>query len=276
MSADAGSRQRRLSMMDFIKHDHILKACDVTFSYDGRRQAIKNVSVSFHGGEFWGVIGPNGAGKSTLLRVLAGGLTPCSGTVELDNVSVNKLTKSQVAQKIAFVPQKTSPAFDFTVLELVLMGRQPYAGLSLFEDARDLEVAHRALELTGIVPIRDKLFHELSGGEQQLVVLARALAQEAPILILDEPATFLDLRHQWEILSLLHELADQGRCVIATFHDLNAAARWCSQLALMVDGTVRAQGATHEVLKADLLSDAYGLPLAVERAPNGYVRIELP
>lgn len=276
MSTDPEEHRRPSSMMNSIRHAHILRACDVSFSYDRKREAIKKVSLSFTEGEFWGIIGPNGAGKSTLLRVLAGGLVPSSGSVELEGLSVNKLTKSQIAQKIAFVPQKTSPAFDFTVLELVLMGRQPYAGLSLFEDARDLEVAHRALELTGIVAVRDKLFHELSGGEQQLVVLARALAQEAPILILDEPVTFLDLRHQWEILSLLHELAGHGRCVIATFHDLNAAARWCNQLALMVDGTVRAHGTTVDVLRADLLSDAYGLPLAVERAPNGYVRIELP
>ncbi|MCX7625875.1 MAG: ABC transporter ATP-binding protein [Candidatus Sumerlaeaceae bacterium] len=276
MRTEVGTERRAGATMDASKQEPVLEAREVSFSYDRRCVVVKNVTLSFLAGEFWGIIGPNGAGKSTLLRVLAGGLLPQSGQVLLEGVNINKLAKYQIAQKIAFVPQKTSVAFDFTALELVLMGRQPYAGLSLFEDAHDLEVAHRALELTGIKHISSKLFHELSGGEQQLVVLARAVAQEAPILILDEPVTFLDLHHQWDVLTLLCKLVREGRCVIATFHDLNAAARWCDRLALMVNAEIWAYGTTNEVLKAELLCEAYGLPLAVEVAPSGFTRVELP
>ncbi len=253
-----------------------LVADSVTFSYDGRRNVLEEVSIELRSGQFVGLIGPNGAGKSTLLRVLSGSLQPAKGSVLLDGCDLYRLPKFRVAQRISFVPQKTTSAFAFRVIEMVLMGRQPYADWSLFEDEHDLEVAERALERTGIQHLRDKFFHQLSGGEQQLVVLARALAQEAQILVLDEPVTFLDLRHQWEILCILHELVEGGAAVLATFHDLNAAARWCTDLALLVEGRLVATGKADEVLREDLLHKAYGLRVVVEKVGQHGMRIELP
>lgn len=254
----------------------LVEGRELYFSYDGHKQVVEGVSFAIRQGEFWGLIGPNGAGKSTLLRILAGGLVPASGTLLFNGKNENKITKQQIARIIAYVPQRTVLSFPFTVQEMVLMGRQPYAGLAVFEDERDFEVVEQVMAITGVAGLRERLFHELSGGEQQLVILARALAQEAPILVLDEPTTFLDLKHQWEILSLLQKLAQEGRSVLATFHDLNAAARWCSRLALMVKGKIVAQGLPAEVLQEPLLRDAYDVPVRVEHTPSGNLRVELP
>jgi iron complex transport system ATP-binding protein len=254
----------------------MLEARRVSFSYDGRRFVVLEASLSTERGEFWGLIGPNGAGKSTLLRLLTGSLRPARGEVCLEGRPLAAFARHEIARRIAFVPQKTTAAFPFSVFEMVLMGRQPYAGLAVFEDERDIALAEQALQRMGIAGLRDKTYQELSGGEQQLVVLARALAQDTPILILDEPVSFLDLRHQWEILSMLDELARRGRTVLATFHDLNAAARWCSRLALMVNGRIVEAGAPPDVLREDLLRDAYGIAVEVMRGAQDRVRVELP
>ncbi|MGB9690858.1 MAG: ABC transporter ATP-binding protein [Candidatus Sumerlaeaceae bacterium] len=253
-----------------------LVADEVSFSYDGKRCVVERVSFDLKAGEFLGLIGPNGAGKSTLLRVLSGSLAPTAGHVLLNGHNLYRLAKYQIAQQISFVPQKTASVFPFRVIEMVLMGRQPYAGFALFEDEHDLEIVENALERTGIKHLRNKFFHELSGGEQQLVVLARALAQETRILVLDEPVTFLDLRHQWEILCILRELVEQGAAVLATFHDLNAAARWCTEVALMVRGSLVAKGNAQDVLREHILWEAYGLRVRVEKRTGGEVRVELP
>lgn len=254
----------------------VVEAQNVSFAYKGEQWVMRDVTLCARSGEFWGIIGPNGAGKTTLLRLLIGSLKPGRGKIHLQGRPLANLTRQAIARQVAFVPQKTVVAFPFTVYEMVLMGRQPYAGLSVFEDASDLAVAGQALARVGISCLKEKMFQELSGGEQQLVVLARAIAQDTPLLVLDEPVSFLDLRHQFEILSLLEALVAEGRTVVATFHDLNAAARWCSHLALVVGGSIVKQGPPTEVLCEDLLRHAYQLPLQVVRRARGHVEVELP
>lgn len=253
-----------------------LEACGVAFSYVPGQRVLEGVDLSVTAGEIIGLIGPNGAGKSTLLRLLVGGLRPTSGEIRLDSRDLASWSRADIAQRVAFVPQKTFLPFPFTVFEVVLMGRQPYAGLAVFESDQDVAVARTSLERVGVSHLSEKYFHQLSGGEQQLVVLARALAQETAILVLDEPVSFLDLRHQWEILSLLRELAANGKAVLATFHDLNAAGRWCDQLALLAGGRLIAFGRPTEVLREELLRQAYRVDLRISVDSRGFPRVDLP
>jgi iron complex transport system ATP-binding protein len=254
---------------------HAVEAQNVFFSY-GRRLVLRDISLLIGRGEFVGVAGPNGAGKTTLLLTLTGYLQPQRGAVFLDGAPVALMSRREAASRVAFVAQKTEMSFPFRVLEVVLMGRHPYAGLAALDSARDVEAALRALERLDAADLADKQFNELSGGEQQLVLLARALAQETPVLILDEPTSFLDFRRQWNVLQILAGLRQCGVTIVATFHDLNVAARWCSQLVLLHNGVVAAAGRPGEVLTASRLESLYGIPLVVDSRPSGTVRIDYP
>jgi iron complex transport system ATP-binding protein len=255
--------------------DIVLEARGVGFTY-AAEPVLQGVSLAFEQGEFFGLAGPNGAGKSTLLNLLTGVLTPREGSVALRGTPVVSMRRREIEREIALVPQKTGTAFPFSVLEMVLMGRQPFAGFAALDSPEDYQIAGDSLKAVGIEPLAAKMYDELSGGEQQLVLLARALAQKARILLLDEPVSFLDLRHQWEVLSLLARLRDEGLTVIATFHDLNAASRWCSRMGLLRAGRLVACGAPAEVMSAPQLSELYGIPLVVEQAGEGRVRVEFP
>ena len=259
--------------------DSLLRADDVRFSYDGRHAPIilDGVSLNVAAGDFVGLAGPNGAGKTTLLHVLTGALVPSSGVVSLAGRNIANMRHREVAANVAVVPQRNESAFHFGVMEMVLMGRQPYLGLAAFDTAEDVRLADEALERVGAGALRNKRFDRLSGGEQQLVLIARALTQQAPVLVLDEPVAFLDLRHQFEIMQLLAELAREGRGVLATFHDLNHAARWCSRLALLSEGRVAASGAPADVLQEELLRRVYGIALSVVAGqPPAPPRVEFP
>jgi iron complex transport system ATP-binding protein len=215
-----------------------------------------------------GILGPNGSGKTTLLRVLAGTLRPSGGRVTLDGADLSRLSRAMMARRMAVVPQDTHLAFDFTVLEVVLMGRYPHLGTFEVEGPRDLALARLALEATGTAAFEDRLFATLSGGEKQRVIIASALAQSTPrsgtstespgVLLLDEPTASLDLGYQLEVASLLSKLNRERRVtmVLAT-HDLNLAAWVCDTLVLLRGGRVLAQGATHDVLTAPMVAQLY-------------------
>lgn len=205
-----------------------------------------------------GILGPNGSGKTTLLRVLAGTLRPSSGHVTLDGVDLSRLSRSMMARRMAVVPQETHLAFDFTVLEVVLMGRYPHLGTFEVEGPRDLALARRALEATGTGAFEDRLFATLSGGEKQRVVIASALAQSAEVLLLDEPTASLDLGYQLEIGLLLQRLnRERAATLVMATHDLNLAASLCDTLVLMRDGRVLASGSTSEVLTSAMVRQLY-------------------
>jgi iron complex transport system ATP-binding protein len=229
----------------------------VGFSYPGR-PVLEDVTVAVAPGERLGVLGPNGSGKSTFVRLLSGVLRPRRGRILLDGRDLASFRPAELARRVAVVPQETALDFPFSALEVVLMGRSPHLGGLAFEGDRDVAAAERAMELAGVRDLAGRRFQELSGGEKQRVVIARALAQEPDVLLLDEPATFLDLRHVVEIFELLVELSEsRGTTLVMVLHDLNLAALYCRRLAFLKNGRLLAEGPTEAVLTYANVRAAY-------------------
>jgi iron complex transport system ATP-binding protein len=235
----------------------MLAATDISFSYV-RRPArtgshvpfvLDRVSLDVSRGTIVGLLGPNGSGKTTLLRILAGILQPLSGTVLVDGKPISRLTRREMARRVAVVPQETHTTFDFSVMDMVLMGRYPHLGAFELEGAADQAIAREALAATGTAAFEGRAFATLSGGEKQRVVIASALAQASDALLLDEPTAALDLRYQFEIAALLRSLnTGRGVTMVVSTHDLNLAAALCDRVVLLKQGRVIAQGATRETL----------------------------
>ena len=220
--------------------------------------ALHDVSVSIAPGSLTGLLGPNGCGKTTLLKLLSGVLKPELGSVRLGDREVRLLSARAIAQQIAVVPQETHPAFDFTVLEMVLMGRHPHLGAFQLEGPGDLAIAREAMIATGTVHLASRAYMTLSGGEKQRVIIASALAQSPDVLLLDEPTASLDLGYQLEVAALLARLnQERGVTMVIATHDLNLAAGLCDSLVLMRGGRVLAQGPTEEVLTAPMVQQLY-------------------
>src|SRR5262245_3165404 len=240
-----------------------LVADRVSYTYNRRTgveavNALRDVSVGIGRGSFTGLIGPNGCGKTTLLKVLAGVLTPDSGSVSLDGRALTSMSRRHVARRVAVVPQETHPAFEYTVLEMALMGRHPHLGPFQVEGPSDLAIAHEALAATGTSHLAERSFMSLSGGEKQRVVIASALTQSPEVLLLDEPTASLDLGYQLEIAALLRRLnAERAVTMVMATHDLNLAASLCDSLVLMRGGRVLASGRTHEVLTSATVRQLY-------------------
>ncbi|PSQ01123.1 ABC transporter [Halobacteriales archaeon QS_4_69_31] len=228
----------------------------VSVSY-GDVSVLGDVSLSVDRGEFVGLVGPNGAGKTTLLGTINGVCDPDRGTVQVGGDPVGGLSARATSRRVATVPQDTTVSFDFTVEDIVEMGRTPYHGR--FSGDPDAEVAvERALERTETAALRDRSVGSLSGGERQRVVLARALAQETPALLLDEPTASLDINHQVRTLDLVRELTREAdKAALAAIHDLDLAARYCDRLAVLADGDVLAVGRPESVLTGDHLRTAF-------------------
>jgi len=240
-----------------------IEASGLCFSY-GHAPVIDDVSLTLAPGEMLGVIGPNGSGKSTLMRLLSAVLRPRTGEIRIHGRPIGSYSRSQLARAIAVVPQDTVIEFPFSVTEVVLMGRSPHLGGFAFEGDRDLAVARRAMQHAGVLELADRSIHELSGGERQRVILARALAQEADILLLDEPAAFLDIRHEVEIYDLLQTLQREGRSVLTVLHDLNLAALYCDRVALLKAGRLVRIGTPAEVITYQLLTEVYETEVYVD------------
>jgi iron complex transport system ATP-binding protein len=252
----------------------LLRAADVTFSYHALAPPVlRGVSLHVPADGFVGILGPNGSGKTTLLRVLAGTRHPSSGRVSLDGVDLSRVSRTAMARRMAVVPQDTHLAFDFTALEVVLMGRYPHLGTFEVEGPRDIAIARESLEATGTRGFEDRLFATLSGGERQRVIIAAALAQISGstggkgILLLDEPTAALDLAYQLEVAALQRDLQRRTSiAVVVSTHDLNFAAALCRTLVLLKDGVVLAAGPTSEVLTAANIRALYGVEAEVQ--PN--------
>ena len=230
--------------------------------------AVREISVSVEPGRLLAVAGPNGSGKTTLLRLLSGSLTPQAGEVRLADQPLAGLGDRERARAIAVVPQSESSPFPVTVREMVGMGR--YAHLGPWERAarHDHAIVDRALERCAVAPLARRQLGELSGGEHQRARIARALAQEAPILLLDEPAAGLDLRYRMDLFHLLQELCAEGLAVFVITHDLNLAARFADRILLLDRGEARACGAPAEVLSRTTLEDVYEWPLRLVPHPG--------
>ncbi|MGH7782162.1 MAG: ABC transporter ATP-binding protein [Candidatus Binataceae bacterium] len=230
---------------------------------------VRGVSFSVDPGRVFAIVGPNGSGKSTILRVLSGTMRPRGGSVEICGRAFKSYDRRELAKVVASVAQENVVAFRFTVLEIVLMGRAPHLGAFRFESAADLEIAREALRRFDLLEFAHRHIEELSGGERKRVFLARALAQQPRIVMLDEPTAFLDLRHVAGIFARFRELAaEHGLAVIATLHDLNAAAAYADQVMLLKDGAAVASGTPLEVLTEDNLTKVYETEVYVGRNPN--------
>jgi len=263
----------------------MLAAADISFAY-GRRQGrnpaeagshvhprpplvLDQVSLEVKRGTIVGLLGPNGSGKTTLLRIVAGILRPLAGRVLIGGQPIERLTRRELARRIAVVPQETQSTFDFSVMDMVLMGRYPHLGPFELEGAADQTIAREALTATGTAALEARPFATLSGGEKQRVIIASALAQASEMLLLDEPTAALDLRYQIEIAALLRRLnAERGTTMVVSTHDLNLAASLCDHIVLLKSGRVLADGATKETLTADNIRRLYDVDADVQFHPR--------
>jgi iron complex transport system ATP-binding protein len=238
---------------------------------------LQDISFQVRGGEFVGLIGPNGSGKTTLLKILYRLLTPQRGEVHFGHLSLRRMSRREIAKKIAVVAQETYPAFPFRVIELVLMGRSPYLGHLMFESQRDLEVARKAMEWTDILPLADRSIDELSGGERKRVFIARALAQEPEVILLDEPTANLDIHHQAEFLDLILSLnREKGLTILMASHDLNLASEYCDRLIFLQNGKIYKTGSPEEVMTRENIEKVYGCEVWIDRNPvSGMPRVSL-
>jgi iron complex transport system ATP-binding protein len=254
----------------------IIRMESVDFRYP-ERPIFSGLSLSLEEGEILGLIGPNSSGKTTLLKLMDGLLQPQRGRILLEERNLEQIPRAQVARKIAVVPQAMEVPFSFTVGEIVLMGRAPYLTRFGWEKQKDLDVAREAMALTDVAGLGDRTFWELSQGEKQRVLIARALAQEPRIILLDEPTSHLDINHQVEINELIRGLnLQKGLTVLHISHDLNLAAEYCHRIVLLHQGSVFSAGVPSEVITEENIRRVYETKVLVEKNPlSGAPRITL-
>lgn len=239
----------------------------ISFRYQ-KDWVLQDISFKIEKGGFVGIIGPNGSGKTTLLKILYCLLTPQKGQILFNHKPLQKMNRNEIAKKIAVVAQENYPLFPFRVEEIVLMGRSPYLGHLLFEGKKDLEIAQRAMEWTKILPFRERYLDELSGGERKRVFIARALAQEPEVILLDEPTANLDIHHQLDFLNLILQLnREKGLTIILATHDLNLASDFCDHLVLLQKGRIYSLGSPEEVITQEKIENVYGCKVWVDRNP---------
>ncbi|MFD7923843.1 ABC transporter ATP-binding protein [Streptomyces sp. NPDC059740] len=253
-----------------------LTAQNVTLAYD-QRVIAQDLSVSIPDHSFTVIVGPNACGKSTLLRALSRMLKPTAGSVLLDGSAIGSMPAKKVARTLGLLPQSSTAPDGITVGDLVARGRYPHQGLLRQWSAEDERVVAESLAATGVSALAERYVDELSGGQRQRVWIAMALAQQTPLLLLDEPTTYLDIQHQIEVLDLCAELhEEQGRTLVAVLHDLNHAARYATHLIAMREGRVVAEGAPGEVVTADLVEQVFGLKCQVIDDPETGTPLVVP
>ena len=246
----------------------MLEAHDLTVGYNGE-PVLRNVNLTAARGQFIGLVGPNGSGKSTLVRALSRVLRPISGRAMLDAVDIYEMSANELARRLAVVAQDNTVAFDFPVRDIVLMGRAPHLSRFGVERPQDYEIAEEAMGLTHTLVFADRPITSLSGGERQRCMIARALAQQPSVLLLDEPIAHLDINHQIEILDLARRLTtERGLATIVVLHDLNLASQYCDQLILVSQGRVVAEGKPQEVVTKARIRVAYGTDVHVRQHPT--------
>lgn len=257
---------------------------NISFAYE-KTPVLNGLSFQIRAGTWLGLLGPNGSGKTTLIKCLSRNLRPQDGTIELNGRCLDVYRQGELARTIAIVPQDSNILFSFTALEVVLMGRAPFAKNFGFETLRDIEIAERSMIMTDTWEFKDRQFNELSGGERQRVIIARALAQQPKILIMDEPTSSLDIKHQQEVLGIIKRLnEDGGLTVISAMHDINTALLYCKEIMFLKNGSAFKMGPTNEIVTYlnlkdvfetevyvginDLNGKPYYLPTILWRAPS--------
>jgi iron complex transport system ATP-binding protein len=241
---------------------------DLSFAYQDRT-VLCGVQLLVEHGQMLGILGPNGSGKTTLMKILSAVLRG-NGEVSLNGKRIETYRRRELSKLVAVVPQEARLTFPYTVAEIIMMGRASYHSPFALEGKKDLEVARLSMELTDCLELSNRYLHELSGGEKQRVMIARALAQEPEILLLDEPSAFLDLKHQLQVFELLRRLnRERDLTIVATLHDVNFAALFFPRLAMLRDGMIYRDGAPREVLTEKTIEEVYGIKVRVELDPSG-------
>lgn len=241
----------------------VLETKDITVSY-GEKIILKRLNICIKEGEFIGIIGPNGTGKSTLIKAITDIIDINTGEIIVNNINNKELSKRERAKLIAVVPQEFSIDFDFTAFDIVMMGRNPHSYEKKKTENNDFEIVKEAMLLTNTWIFKDRYFNQLSGGERQRIIVARAIAQQSKIILLDEPTSHLDIHHQLEVMELIHMLKKKRNItVIAVLHDVNMAARFSDRLVLLNNGCVVAEGTPQEVIKEEYLSELYHMEMIV-------------
>ena len=248
---------------------------NLSFSY-GDHEVLKEVSFSADYGQFLSVLGPNGVGKSTLFRCMLGLLNPSSGSTSIGGTPITELTAAQLARKIAYIPQSHSPVFNFSVFDMVLMGTTAQMGAFSSPGKSQEEQASLALERLGISHLKDRGYGSISGGERQLTLIARAIAQQAKILVMDEPSANLDFGNRLRVMRTVRDLAADGYCVIQSTHDPDQAYLWSDKLLALHGGRVLAWGAPRDTLTGHLISTLYGVEVDVCSMREDAVRVCVP
>jgi len=244
-----------------------LRLKKVSLGYGGQL-VLKGIELEAKPGEILGVIGPNGCGKSTLIRGISRIITPSSGRIFIDGQNIDGMSRSNLARMVAVVPQNPLLPESLTAFELVLMGRTPHLGRFSYEGEKDVAIVQRAMEVTQTIAFARRRLKELSGGERQRLVIARALAQEPKVMLLDEPTAYLDINYQVEILDLVSQLCrQQGLIVVATLHDLNLASQYCDQLVMLHGGKIYSRGSPGAVINKQAIKEVYGAEVYVYPHP---------
>jgi iron complex transport system ATP-binding protein len=254
----------------------IISAKNINFSY-AAKPVMEDVSFAIDEAQIVSIIGPNGSGKTTLLKIINGTLFPDAGQMLIDGKETSRWSRKDIAQKVAIVPQETAVIFPFYAEEIVLMGRFPHLSNYRFEDKKDYRIVHEAMEKTDTLAFAARRFDELSAGERQRVLIARALAQEPKVLLLDESTVFLDLKHQAQFLALLRQLnTAQQLTVIFVTHDINLAAQHADRIILLYSGKIYAIGKPAEVITAANIKEVYDVDSLIDQNPqNGLPRMTL-
>lgn len=244
----------------------LLSLQSVGFAYNGSFR-LEDINLTVKKGDFTGIIGPNGSGKSTIIKLMAGYITPNSGTVYLEGQPLAQVHRKRVARKVAVVSQGIHTDFDFTVEEMVRLGRIPHLGRWQSEGPGDTEAIEQAMELTQIYKFRKRFFNRLSGGEAQRVLVAQALAQQPEVLLLDEPTTYMDMAFQQDLFTLMAELNQGGITVVAVLHDINLAALYCQKLVAIRSGRIYTEGTPDEVITGANIEAIYGCKVDINQHP---------
>ncbi|NCN64780.1 MAG: heme ABC transporter ATP-binding protein [Candidatus Altiarchaeum hamiconexum] len=247
---------------------------NLSFNYKSKK-VLDDINFDVQKGAFLGVLGENGAGKSTLLEIISKILKPYKGEILIAKKDINFYSLKEIAKIIAFVGQGESYSSNipFLVSEIILMGRSPHLSRFQRESKKDIEIVNNAMQLTNVLKFKSRFINELSGGERQRVVIARALAQEPKILLLDEPVSNLDIRYQIEILNLIKNLSRNGITVVCVMHDLNLAAMFCDTLLLLSNGKILANGMPEEVLTTENIKMAYGIEMNVRKEKTNFINV---
>lgn len=245
------TRLRRLGM---LKIDHLSL-------FIGDKHILRDITADYAAYRIHGIIGPNGAGKSSLLKTICRIWEPQSGTVFINGSNYRELSRKELSQRITLVPQNTSIGFPISVYDIVAMGRNPHLGRFQSLTSRDRDIIDWALQTTQVFALKNRQINELSGGEFQLAVLARALATEAAILLLDEPTSDLDIRHALDIMELLEEFKHEGKTILINIHDLNLAARYCDTISIICGGNLKFKGLPSEALSRDRVLEVFGVQI---------------